>query len=134
MTERNPKAADNLAAWSIRDLKQIVQQFKDSQATSETKNESKIARFDSNRSSSSSPEKTKRATMIQSFDSSASQGEDFYETIKCQPVENMLFIQGNLRIKIPSSNKKDGGIFEKSYISYMVETPALEVMVERRYN
>ena len=39
----------------------------------------------------------------------------------------------NVDIKIVRFDKKEGGIFEQSYVAYVIETPCLGKVVERRY-
>jgi hypothetical protein len=58
-----------------------------------------------------------------------SKQEEFSQDIDCQKVPPNDFISKNVEVKINKFEKKEGGIFEQSYVTYTIETPILGAKV-----
>ena len=56
------------------------------------------------------------------------------EIVKCTQMEKTDFKDKNFEIKIAFPEKVEAGIFSKSYISYGVSIPSLNIMVRKRYS
>ena len=59
--------------------------------------------------------------------------ENFSQVIDCIQVPPNELLKKDLEIRVSRFEKKEGGIFEQSYVTYIVETPVLGKIVERRY-
>ena len=61
--------------------------------------------------------------------------EDYRTILKCFPATpNKLVTFGDVRIAVSGYEKREGGLFEQSFITYLIETPCLDAVVERRYS
>ncbi len=54
--------------------------------------------------------------------------------IDCIQIPPNELLNKDVEIRVTKFEKKEGGIFEQSYYTYIVETPCIGKVVERRYN
>ena len=61
--------------------------------------------------------------------------ESYKREIECLKIEfSSIFAAKNISVSVVKFEKKEGGLFEQSYVSYFINTPILSKTVERRYS
>jgi hypothetical protein len=64
-----------------------------------------------------------------------SNSEVFTKQVECIQLPANAFINAkNPQVTVTKFEKKEGGMFEQSYVSYFINTPILAKTVERRYS
>ncbi len=61
--------------------------------------------------------------------------EVFSQQITCKhTLPSLIKLEDTIKVNINKFSKQEGGIFEQSYFSFIVETPKFNCHVERRYS
>ena len=129
----------DLMNWTMSELNDIVMQFieekqlQESHPEEEENNENKIIGEDDNNNLPNAPEEAYDLDKFsQDNPNGPPQKEEFGKTslMNYTPFSE----KEDIVVKISSPEKIDGGIFSKSYISYLVETEPFNFKTRRRYS
>ena len=151
-SKKGEEGAD-VSNWTMEDLKKVVQEFivslnfqDNNQEGNEVQNENKEKIPQKRKSQEISviqnPYTSKNSDKLNTSNNSENFGQkdedygiEINETANCQKLEpGELSKFSNLEIKINSYKKIDGGIFSKSYFSFLIITCPLDLKVYRRYS
>ena len=133
----------DLNSWSMNELKDAVKEFvkeKNPDLVEEEKNDNKI-KEDENKEENEDQIENNVAAPVEAYDldkfgqenpDGSAQKEEYGKTIvnEFTPFTD----KEDIVVKISSPEKKDGGIFSKSYISYLVETEPFNLKTRKRYS
>lgn len=131
--------ATDLELYSMNQLSDIVNEFKSHNTPKEGEPEDELERRDSSNEENYPPKDTNQIS-----ESKPNQDEiNSFKKLKVEKYEDV--IQGakielskisfqDFTTSICSPEKKDGGLFSKSYISYLVKTSPFNFEVRRRYS
>ena len=162
LIQKKGEEGADIGSWSMNDLQQVVQEFIEKQSSfliggdiviPPTQNQNEIPE---EQSKPNNQEETKNISKNENKidhqnDASNQQKEvsnipqvkvnpQLYgivspETLPCKKPENTpLSSIENLSISVGSPEKKEGGFFSKSYITYLITTHGINLTVRRRYS
>ena len=162
LIQKKGEEGADIGSWSMNDLQQVVQEFIEKQSSfllggdiviPPTQNQNEIPEEQSkpnNQEETKSISKNENKNAHQN-EASNQQKEvsnipqvkvnpQLYgivspETLPCKKPENTpLSSIENLSISVGSPEKKEGGFFSKSYITYLITTHGINLTVRRRYS
>lgn len=109
----------NLEKWSLEELTEAVEEFINKISNSNAKEQSQ----QENKQEKTNKSNTKGIT------------EEYLNTIRCQksyPTKISTLINPKIKLSLPE--KIEGGLFHKSYVSYLVEIMPLQCKTRKRYS
>ena len=125
--------------WSLEELKSTVYEFIEIKKKEiESDNKNNINQVNENKEEDIKKEDQKEEDIIvkeeqiqKAIDSIISEEKD---TINCNKVEKTPFSEGeNSKISLSFPEKIEGGLFSKSYVTYLVEASPLGTKTRKRY-
>ena len=149
LTAKYGEGATDIEQYSLSDLKKIVDEFCNSVTPQENteknnieENENKEINENNNEftdNNNNNPEEI-NDNKLESFITnhhhlvSEANGEMYEDVLKCKKIEVSEISFQKLNISIVKPEKKEGGLFSKSYITYLVITEPFNYEVRRRYS
>ena len=152
ISKKGDDGAD-ISSWSMEDLRQVVQEFIEKQTSFLSGGENIISQEQSpneNIEEQNQPKEIKSEHQNESQTDSQNQQKEnlnqkkinpvIYgiispESLPCKKVENTpLSSVENPLIIVNTPEKKEGGFFSKSYMTYLITTNGLNLKVRRRYS
>lgn len=137
LNSRFGENATDLEQYSLNELKGIVSDFtnsyKPSQQTEEENDnqEEKPTEKDKEEEAPISDTKTQD---ILSQTNQVIQQENYEEQIACEKLTVSKIAFEDFKVILSKPEKKEGGLFSKSYITYLISTPTFNYEVRRRYS
>ena len=132
---------DELTKWSFDELKEVVVKFQKKVNKDEPQEEKEEEELDKRKSivdeylefDDTMTNKSRYEDSGPSTQDSTS--DTFNYIIRCNQLNpsELLKIK-DVPVYVTKFEKKEGGIFEQSYVSYFINTPTLKKTVERRYS
>ena len=154
LIQKKGEVGADISSWSMEDLRIVVQEFIEKQTSflsggeniiyqeqeqnhpQDIKNEPQNDQNDQNESQNNSQNQQKDdQNLNQKHLNPVLYGIISPESLPCNKVENTpLSPIENPMITVNSPEKKEGGFFSKSYITYLITTSGLNLKVRRRYS
>ena len=152
ITKKGEEGAD-IGSWSMEDLRAVVQEFIIKQSSffsGDINIAPPVTTPNSNIEEQKQSQEIKNETTVNTKNETKEEAQNLNqnnnkinpviygvispETLPCQKVENTpLASVENLYISVSSPEKKEGGFFSKSYMTYLITTTPLNLKVRRRY-
>ena len=150
LIQKKGEVGADISSWSMEDLRQVVQEFIEKQTSFLSGGDNIISQ--EQEQEQNQPQEIKNEPQNESQNDSQNQQKDnqnlnqkqinpvLYgiispESLPCNKVEDTpLSPIENPLIKVNSPEKKEGGFFSSSYITYLITTNGLNLKVRRRYS
>lgn len=133
---------DDLNNWSLDELKQIVEEFVNTQNESQNaQNEPQIqvqeltANAPTAQGAEGQQQEIKKEDIEKMEKFNAEESKNFKEkVIQCKKLEKTELSDKKLNITVRNPKEKDGGVFGKNYVLYEVHTDPFNWVVYRRFS
>lgn len=133
LTENYGENAADIEVYTFDELKKIVGDFQakfQPQKEDSLENQQESNTKDISNEEQKEGEKKEEKSEVYSYHES----EVFEDILTCNKIETSEISFSDITITISSPEKKEGGIFSKSYITYLVSTNPNNFEVRRRYS
>ena len=142
----------DLNNWDINELKEAVQEFISSldkdkillnpqniNQEEEKQNKSEeidnLNSSDNNNDNSNNNENNNSSSNKEEIEQFDTQVKEIEDVIECQKVTpNELSLSNDVDIKLSFPQKMEGGLFSKSYVTYLMQTTPLDYKIRKRYS